>query len=153
MPELANTASTIELEGATASFYAKSVVLGNSIELKYYMTIDSGVPADDIKLVLSYCTITGVPYSIEIPAADFDYRSDYAAYSAKLTTIAAKDMFCNVTAGIYQDGVLISNILEYGIESYAYNRLASSQDENFKTLVREMVKYGKAAETYFLNKD
>ena len=153
MPELHDSELMTVTDGATAAFYGQSVVLGNSIELKYYMTFAGGAPGNDVKLALRYTTVSGTECSIVIPASEFEYRSDLAAYSAKLTTIAAKDMFQTVTAEIFDGNTLISNVLEYSIESYALNRLNQSSNENFKSLVREMVKYGKSAETYFLNKN
>ena len=153
MPELVSVESIKETPGSTAEFYGKSVVLENSVELKYYMRFDTGAPADSVKLVLTYTAADGRPYEVVIPASEFVYSNKYSAYSAKLTTIAAKDMSSKVTAEIFDGDTLIGDVLEYSIESYAYNRLIKSTDENFKTLVIEMMKYGKSAENYFRNKN
>ena len=153
MPELVSVERIKETPGSTAEFYGKSVVLENSVELKYYMRFDTGAPADSVKLVLTYTAADGRPYEVVIPASEFVYSNKYSAYSAKLTTIAAKDMSSKVTAEIFDGDTLIGDVLEYSIESYAYNRLIKSTDENFKTLVIEMMKYGKSAENYFRNKN
>ena len=117
------------------------------------MRFDTGAPADSVKLVLTYTAADGRPYEVVIPASEFVYSNKYSAYSAKLTTIAAKDMSSKVTAEIFDGDTLIGDVLEYSIESYAYNRLIKSTDENFKTLVIEMMKYGKSAEYYFKNRN
>ena len=153
MPELVSVESIKETPGSTAEFYGKSVVLENSVELKYYMRFDTGAPADSVKLVLTYTAADGRPYEVVIPASEFVYSNKYSAYSAKLTTIAAKDMSSKVTAKIFDRDTLIGDVLEYSIETYAYNRLNKSTDEYFKELVREMMKYGKSAEYYFKNKN
>ena len=152
MPELSSVENLIETDGATAHFYGKTIVLNSSVEMKYYMTFDSGEPSDTVKLMLTYTAIDGTEYTETIPSSEFEYRSDYGAYGAKLTSIAAKDMCCKVTARIYDGDMLIGDVLEYSIETYAYNRLLKSTDENFKELVREMMKYGKSADYYFRNK-
>ena len=152
MPELESKERITSTDGATAHYYGKSVVLGNNVELKYYMTFDTGAPGDNVKLELVYTAIDGTEYSTTVPASEFVYTDEYHAYGAKLTTIAAKDMSSIVTARIYDGDTLISDELEYSIETYAYNRLRDSTDEGFKSLVSEMMKYGKSAETYFRNK-
>ena len=153
MPELVSIENQIITEGATAKFPGKAIVLGSNVEIKYYMTFDTGAPKNSVKLVLAYTTINGVDHTVTIPASEFIYNSSHEAYSGKLTTIAAKDMSCKVTAKIYDGDTLISDVLEYSIETYAYNRLLKSTDENFKELVRNMMKYGKSAEAYFRNKN
>ena len=149
MIELSSKENTVQTTGASAEFYGKSVVLGNSVELKYYMTFAGGAPSDSVRLELTYTSAVGTNYHIVIPASEFEYNTGYQAYSAKLTTIAAKDMFCVVTAEIYDGDVLISDVIDYSIESYVFNRLNSSTNESFKALARAMILYGKSAEDYF----
>jgi hypothetical protein len=56
-----------------------------------------------------------------------------------------------VTAAVYDGDTQISDTFKYSIETYAANMLAHTSDENLKTLLREMMKYGKSAENYFQN--
>ena len=140
----------ITTPGATAQFYGKSVVFNSNMELKYYMTFDTGAPADTVKLRLSYTSVDGTQYDIEIPASQFTYVSSYNAYSAKLTSIMAMDISAVVRAGIYDGDTLISDLMDYSLETYCYNRLLKSTDETFKTLLRAVMKYGKSAEEYFI---
>ena len=150
-PVLVSTENTTETPGATAHWYGKSVVFSSNMELKYYMTFDSGAPADTVKLKLTYTSATGTNHNVEIPGTAFQYESSYNAYSAKLTTIAAMDTGAVVTAGIYDGETLISDVLDYSIETYCYNRLNKSSDESFKSLLRAVMKYAKSAEAYFRN--
>ena len=101
-----------------------------------------------MKLVLTYTKVNGETVSVTIPAAEFDYNSGYKAYFASFTGISAKDMRCTVTAKIYDGDTLISDVLEYSIETYAKNRLEKSTDEAFKELMRCLMKYGISAENY-----
>ena len=149
VPELVSIDNTIKQEGATAHFKGRSIVMGSNVELKYYMTFDAGEPTENTKLVITYTTISGTNSSTTIPASQFIYDTDKASYTGKVTTIAAKDMSCLITAKIYDGDVMIGDISEYSVESYVYNRLLKSTDENFKALIRELIKYGKSAEAYF----
>ena len=143
--------NTTETEGATASFYGKSAVFNSNVELKYYMQFAEDQKLDNVRLVLTYTTIDGTEKSEEIKAEDFAYEKKYEAYTAKLISIAAKDVRSTVTAKIYDGDTLISNTLDYSLETYAFNRLNKSTDEVFKSFLRAFMKYGFSAETYFRN--
>ena len=149
-PELKTVEKVTETAGATATFYGKSAVFNSNVELKYYMQFAQTQSLDNVKLVLTYTAINGTAFTEEIKAADFGYDNSYKAYTAKLLSIAAKDVGCTVTAKIYDGNKLISNTLEYSLETYAYNRLIKSTDEVFKAFLREFMKYGFSAEKYFM---
>ncbi len=149
LPELHNSETVKTTAGAKAHFYGKNLVLGSSVDLKYYMTFDSGAPSASVKLVLSYTAVGGAVKEKTIPSSEFIYDSKTGAYTAKLDTIAAKDMSCLVTAKIYDGNILISDELSYSIESYVYNRMQKSTNEDLKSILRKMFTYGKTAEEYF----
>ena len=148
-PELKSVEKDIETAGATATFYGKSAVFNANVEMKYYMQFAEGQSLDNVKLVLTYTAIDGKAYTEEITASNFGYDKSKKAYTAKLVSIAAKDVGCIVTAKVYDGSKLISNTLEYSLETYAYNRLLKSTDEVFKAFLRAFMKYGFSAETYF----
>ena len=150
LPDLNDVSNTIKVSGSTAHFYAKSIVCNSNVELKYYMTFDSGVPGDNVKLVISYTTVKGTTETVAIPSSEFVFGKvgEVDTYSVKLSTIAAKDIRCVVTAEIYDRDTMIGDISEYSIESYVKDRLQNSTNENFKLLVRELMKYGLSAENY-----
>ena len=151
MPELKSVENTITTPGATASFYGKTIVMGSYVELRYYITFGLGnneAPTDTMKLVLTYTKVNGETVTQIIPASEFEYNSSYKAYGASFAGISAKDMRCTVTAKVYDGDALISDVLEYSIETYAKNRLEKSSDEVFKELMRCLMKYGISAENY-----
>lgn len=151
MPELKSVENTITTPGATASYYGKSIVMSSYVELRYYITFGLGnneAPTDTMKLVLTYTKVNGETVTQIIPASEFEYNSSYNAYGASFAGISAKDMRCTVTAKVYDGDTLISDVLEYSIETYAKNRLEKSTDEVFKELMRCLMKYGISAENY-----
>ena len=151
MPTLKSVENTIATPDATAFYYGKTIVMGSYVELSYYMQFGANkdeAPADTVKLVLSYTKINGQTVSVTIPASEFVYNPSRKAYSANFSGISAKDMRCTVTAKIYDGDTLISDVLEYSIETYAKNRLEKSSDEVFKELMRCLMKYGISAENY-----
>ncbi len=140
----------ISLSGETkATISNKSVVLGNSIELKYYMTFDSSVDVSTSKLVLEYESISRDNIHVEINGNEFGYDSEKNRYYTKLSTIAACDTGKLVSATIYIGDEAISDTLQYGIEVYCKNRFEKSSDENLKNLLRVMLKYTRNATSYF----
>ena len=149
MPQPSNHESLTSNPSAKAHFYAKSLVLKNSVDLKYYMTFDSGKPSDSVYIVMSYTSIDGYTVSRTVPASEFLYDTQTKAYTAKLDVIAAMDMSCVVTAKIYNGNTMISDTLSYSIESYVYSRMQESTDIALKEVVRYMFTYGKSAENYF----
>ena len=128
---------------------SKSISLGNSIELKYYMTFDGSVDLDQVELRLSYQPLRGDPVQVSISGSDFGYDSQNSRYYAKLTTISAADTGVLVSATLYENGVPISDTLQYGIEVYCKNRFEKSSDEALKDLLHKLLKYTRNAEDYF----
>lgn len=149
------TQNIIALEGTAAGFInSKTINLGSSIELKYYMTFGS-VDLNNVKLVLTYQPLVGDTQNITINGSDFGYDSENTRYYAKLTTIAAADTGSMVSATLYETvnevDVAISDTLEYGIEVYCKNRLSNPLDEALNSLLRKMLKYTRNAANYFMN--
>ena len=149
MPELSNQEGIVSNSSAKAHFYGKNLVLASSVDIKYYMTFDSGTPSSSVKLVLSYTTVGGVSKEKTIPSSEFIYDTKTSSYTAKLDDIAAKDMSSVVTAKIYDGNTLISDELSYSIETYVYNRMQKSTNEDLKSILKKMFTYGKSAEEYF----
>ena len=159
MPELKSVEDYMPVFTAdepSAYFYGKSVVMGNNVELKYYMRFDSGAPADSVVLHVEYKTVSGTLVIKNFHASEFVYDAKYDAYTIKISDISAKDMCRSIDAALYDgeysndnDDNRISELMTYSIESYVYNRLQKSTDEDFKALVKALIKYGKSAENYF----
>ncbi len=69
---------------------------------------------------------------------------------AKVDGIAMTDFRSVMTIAVYNGSTKISNTMTYSVESYAYNRLNNaSTGASYKTLLREMMKFGISAETHF----
>ena len=147
---LTSCESTTETPGATARFSSKSVVLGNEIVIKYYMKFDEGQSLDNVRAEFTYTTSVGTPTTVSFAASEFDYDSANDRYTVRLQTIAAKDAGQPVTARIYDGDTLISEVLTYSIETYAYNQLGKeSLGANARAIITAMMKFCKSAEAYF----
>jgi len=134
---------------ATGFINSKTLNLGSSVELKYYMTFADSANLSDVSLRLSYPSLAGGTVSVTLNGSDFGYDSQNQRYYAKLTTIAAADMGAVVTATLYENDIAISDTLEYGIEVYCKNRFEKSSDAALKNLLQYMLKYSRSASDYF----
>ena len=149
---LTQTQEIIELSGeATGFISSKSITLGNTIELKYYMTFDPSVDVNNVELRLDYQPLVGDHVYVQISGSDFGYDAQNDRYYAKLSTIAAADTGSMISATIYQNEEAISDTLVYGVEVYCKNRLENSSNAALKQLLRIMLKYTRNAESYFTN--
>ena len=147
LPTLNNKEKLIKLSGATAEFKGKNIVFGNKTNLAYRMTFPTNQNMSNVKLKISYKTSKGVSVTNTIPASSFTKDGNY--YIAYIDTIAITDVRSVISATLYDGNKAISDTLEYSIESYAKNRLSNSNSESYKTLIKEMMKFGISAETHF----
>ena len=148
--ELVDAGDPIPLEGATVTFYAKSVVFGSNTEIKVYMIIDA-IPESErsnIKIIFEY---DGLDNHVEeeIPYSEFEYNNSYHAYSAKYIGLYMYDARTPVRITVFDGDTPVSETLLYSIETYAKNRLLKSTDEEFKELLRNTMKYADSARVYF----
>ncbi|MCQ2539590.1 MAG: BspA family leucine-rich repeat surface protein [Acetatifactor sp.] len=147
-PVLHNASASTALDGATAKFSGKTLVLGNSVELKIYMKLP-GTVKDNIKLRLSYVNMYGVSTTVDIPYAQFAYDAKADEYSAKYTGIIAPEFGNTITLKILDGSKEISSTDLYSIETYAYNRVNNSNSVTLKAVVVAMMKYSNSAKAYF----
>jgi len=66
-----------------------------------------------------------------------------------VSNLAAKEMDDDVTVTIYRDGKAISNPKVMSLRLYGEEKLASSTESKFKTVVVDMLNYGTEAQKYF----
>jgi|GEM_PF-3559910 len=152
VPELTSYLNEIETVGARARFNGRTLVMGNNIEIRYYMLFDEGTDFSNISFRYSYTSATGAPNSGTMPASAFEYDSVHDEYSIRLSTVAVKDFDAVITAGIYDGDTLISNTSEFSIETYIQVVLGrDSAKESLKEMLRELAKYCKSAKAYFVN--
>ena len=147
MPTLKNNTKEIALSGATATFNGKNLSFDNNIVIVYRMKLPENADLSQIKLKLTYKTSSNDSVTKTISGSKFTKDGSY--YIAKYDGLAMTDFRSVVSAVVMNGSTAISNTLKYSVESYAFNKLGSSSDENFKTLLREMMKFGVSAETYF----
>jgi len=70
-------------------------------------------------------------------------------YRAVFTSIATADFGQPLTIKIYDGSNLISETYTYSIETYSYNRIKDTEDENYKVLLNAMMNYSQSAKDYF----
>ncbi len=139
---------SIPIENPTAAITGKNIAFENSIAMRFYMEFAEGQPTENVKLVVSYTSASGASVSKTIPYSQFGDYNETTKYG-DITTISAKDMSVVITAKVFDGDTQISNAALYSVETYVYRRLQASENENFKNLIKELMKYGKSAEEYF----
>ena len=149
-PTLTSVEDSVPLEGTPTAFFRwKNVGFQNSIALRYSMEFAEMQDTENVKLVLTYKTAVGTTVKKTIMYSEFEDGDSGQKYGT-IYTIAAKDLSETITAKIYDGDTQISDTITYSIETYVYNRLRASDDESFKLLITELMKYGKSAKAYFM---
>lgn len=144
---LQDTSSTVTLDGATVQIVGKSIVFNSNIEVKFYMDLSAYDDLTGITVSLSYTDVKGGTHVITKNADEFGTERGY--YTVKVNELSAADLRQVFSVTVLKDGEAISDTVNYSVESYAYNRLANSENEDFKTLIKELMKYSDSAKAYF----
>ncbi|MBQ5952163.1 MAG: leucine-rich repeat protein [Lachnospiraceae bacterium] len=144
-------AGTAPLSGTPMVLWTgKIAVFGNTIEPKYYFELAEGVSPEDVRLRLQYTSVDGSTKTETLNATDALYDEGNHEYALSFAGVAAKDMGQQVRAWfIDANDQKVSDTILYGLENYFFNRLEKSTDENFKTLIRAVLKYSRSAKAYF----
>ncbi len=144
----------------TARIVSKSVAFKSGVELNAHVNYDAE-PAEDEKVwvELTYVATSGDSKRQVVTRDKFvrSVKDGVVRYSAAFDIIATPDFGKEVTLKVFrtveEDGVStdvqISETYTYSLETYAANRLANSENKNFKALLREMLKYERSAVAYF----
>ena len=148
-PALANISGTKSLAGATAKFNGKTLVLGNNVDLKIYMLLDSSVKKENVRLRIKYQNVNGENVVAYVPYSEFSYDSGRDEYSAKYSGLIAPEFRKVMQLTIMEGDKEISDTDTYSIETYAYNRVNGSSKQTLKDVVTEMMKYSDSALAYF----
>ena len=144
--EVQKNSSVETNENATASVYGISVVFNSNVEMKFYMDMGEQ-DLTNVVLRLTY-VVDGVETVKDIPAAEFIVDQGY--YTAKLTDLAAAELFEDVKIVILDGETAISDTVTYNVETYIYNRLSASSKTSFKNLLKNLAKYAASAKAYFI---
>ena len=123
--------------------FAHSVTFRNDLSLNYYIPTASLEGYDSFYLVVKKGdkTVTITEYELTTNGYKFIFDG-----------ISACEAGADLEATLYavKDGeTYISNVDTYSVKTYAYNRLAESTNESFKTLLVDMLNYCAAAQLYF----
>jgi len=142
--------NTIAIKNPKASISSKALGLDTCIELKYYMTFDS-TPTKDYFVKYSYTSMNGTYHEKKIPFSEFAYDSKKGKYYVRIGDIAVADLNAVVSAQIFNNGVAISETLEFNAESYAVlvNKQTNSSYDQLKKVMNAMMVYSRAAHDYF----
>ncbi len=144
----------------TARIVSKSVAFKSGVELNAHVNYDAE-PAEDEKVwvELTYVATSGDSKRQVVTRDKFvrSVKDGVVRYSAAFDIIATPDFGKEVTLKVFrtveEDGVStdvqISETYTYSLETYAANRLANSENKNFKALLREMLKYERSAKEFF----
>ena len=144
------------LDGATASFLSRTLVLTNSIELKFYMNLRNYKNSDNIydlsgiSVKIEYTDMEGKLVNTVIDSSEFGYDASKDRYSVRFARLRATELRSVVEITILKDGKAISNTETYSVESFAHSQLTSaSAKENTKELLKRMMIYSDCAVKYF----
>ncbi len=147
---LRNDASETILPGAKARFTGKTLNLGNTISIVYFMELDSNVNKNNVKLRLSYKTVTGTDKTVDIPYSKFR-KGDYPnELRCDFSGLAAKDSLQPVTAAIYEGNKQISNEIVYSIPTYCYKKYHNENTSSeLINMIYFLITYCSSAKDYF----
>ena len=131
------------LEGATASFAAKTVVVGNNISLKYFVDLSNVENIENVTITLKYA---GKEKTFTY--ADFGKGRSTGEYTLTYSELPVNAFSEPIEAVVYENGEAISGKFTYSIESYAAAILEKSTNESMKKVVDTMMRYAASANAY-----
>ncbi len=144
----------------TARIVSKSVAFNSGVELNAYVNYDAEPEEDEkVWVELTYVATSGLSKRQVVTRDKFvrSVKDGVVRYCAAFNIIATPDFGKEVTLKVFRtvetDGVStdaqISETYTYSLETYAANRLKNSKDDNFKALLRAMLKYERSALAFF----
>ncbi len=147
---LQNNEATIKtLQGKTVPSIKKNVNFGNRIEPIFAMDLTNYPDRSKLTLRVEYTDNKGEEQVLDIPGNAFEFNSDIGMYYGTVSTLSASELRKVLEVKVLHNGAEVSDTIAYSIETYVYKKLASSNDEVFKDLLRELMVYGDSCEVYF----
>ena len=138
------------IEAGLDVIFAHSVSFHNNLTLNYYVDAAALEGYENIRLVVEKDKYTGGVHSTTETTLYGTLTAD--GYKFVYAGIAAAEIADEVRATVYaeKDGVTyVSEQDAYSVKTYAYNRLAATENESFKTLLVDMLNYCAASQIYF----
>lgn len=143
------------IENPTARFAAGALKLDDAVVPKMTFALKDGVV--DINDITMKVTVGGQTFTynaIDNPENFENYKQNVNGalgvenrYFFYFDDILANQMFDTIRFQIFVNGVAVSSVCTYSVESYVYDAYNISSDAD-KVLLRSMMKYGKAATIY-----
>ncbi|MBO4749319.1 MAG: hypothetical protein J5546_03300 [Lachnospiraceae bacterium] len=140
-----------DIGGMTAEIDAKSVSFNSTVDLNIYTTYGGNDPGANVKVVLSYQATSGKTITETVTRPKFveNNKKNYKRYIATFSCVATPDFGQPLTIVIYDGSTQISETYTYSIATYAFNRLKDSSDDDFKALLKALMKYSASAQDAF----
>ena len=144
-------------------FYACSVVFSNTTYLRYRIVADNVSSANNVKLLVWKGAQEKYVYGTQdyciSPSTTYTHSNGNQYPQFYFENVATKQMTEDFYAVLYyeQDGqsYYSGRVLKYSILQYVYNKLgytgSRTTDENFATLLENMLEFGASAQVYFGN--
>ena len=129
------------IDSPTADFKGASLYMANAISVRLIVHVED---TTDVKLVIS---CDGKDYTIPYSEETWVPHNTLAdSYVIDFDELMAKQMSSLIHATVYRNNEVISNTMQYSIESYISKNITK---ENMKELLTCMIYYGKSAAAYF----
>ena len=129
------------IESPTADFKGASLYMANAISVRLIVHVED---TTDVKLVIS---CDGKDYTIPYSEETWVPHNTLAdSYVIDFDELMAKQMSSLIHATVYRNNEVISNTMQYSIESYISKNITK---ENMKELLTYMIYYGNSAAAYF----
>ena len=160
--------------GVTSDFFNvtnASLSLDDEVRVNFYFTTTETLMSQAQEIGLLVCNSkasadamrkSSTPIeSADYVVKDYIYDADYVnpttgekgRYMVQTHSIPAKNMGDDLYAVLYArfktGRIIITGYIKYSPKTYAYNRLANSNDPKMKALCVALLNYGAAAQTYF----
>ncbi len=139
--DILNTNYTV-IDIPTATVSCATLVLKDSITIRYRLKLNEGVDVNNIQV---YLQANGRDWTIEGEA--FANTFDGTYYYVSFSGLNPNHMRSEVLVTVKENGVAISNTTLYSIESYAASQ-ANTTVENLPELLVAMMRYGDAVAAY-----
>ncbi len=141
-------------EGGNAGDYpaeiiGKNVLFGNRIALLVATDFQKNSDLDGVSLRIRYTDLKGQKIEKLIRKAKFLYNSELNSYIAYFDGLKASELRVELELALVKNETEISATMKYSFDTYANNRLADSDDANFKELLKKTLIYSDSAKEYF----
>lgn len=127
------------IENPTVQWKGGGLNLVDAVTMRFKISANSGSYENLVVKAETDDRIWTIPFET--------FTETTGGYYVYFSGFNAGEMSETVYLTVYENGVAVSNTLSYSIESYAYSKQTST-DENLTNLLEAMMKYGNSAYAY-----